>query len=103
MDYGRPVEFGYFLTPNADYPEVLRRAQLCDALGMDFLGVQDHPYQRRFLDTWTLLSSLAPQTSRIRLLPDVINLPLRPPALLAKAAASLDIISGGRQIGRAHV
>jgi len=96
MDYGRPVEFGYFLTPNADYPEVLRRAQLCDALGMDFLGVQDHPYQRRFLDTWTLLSSLAPQTSRIRLLPDVINLPLRPPALLAKAAASLDIISGGR-------
>jgi len=96
MDYGRPVEFGYFLTPNADYPEVLRRAQLCDALGMDFLGVQDHPYQRRFLDTWTLLASLAPQTSRIRLLPDVINLPLRPPALLAKAAASLDIISGGR-------
>ena len=96
MDYGRPVEFGYFLTPDADYPEVLRRAQLCDALGMDFLGVQDHPYQRRFLDTWTLLSSLAPQTSRIRLLPDVINLPLRPPAVLAKAAASLDIISGGR-------
>lgn len=96
MDYGRPVEFGYFLTPDADYAEVLRRAQLCDALGMDFLGIQDHPYQRRFLDTWTLLASLAPQTSRIRLLPDVINLPLRPPAVLARAAASLDIISGGR-------
>lgn len=96
MDYGRPVEFGYFLTPDADYPEVLRRAQLCDALGMDFLGIQDHPYQRRFLDTWTLLASLAPQTSQIRLLPDVINLPLRPPAVLARAAASLDIISGGR-------
>lgn len=96
MDYGRPVEFGYFLTPDANYLEVLRRAQLCDTLGMDYLGVQDHPYQRRFLDTWTLLSSLAPQTSRIRLLPDVINLPLRPPAVLAKAAASLDIISDGR-------
>lgn len=97
MDYGRPVEFGYFLTPDGtDYPEVLRRAQLCDRLGMDLIGIQDHPYQRRFLDTWTLLASLVPQTSRVRLFPDVINLPLRPPAVLAKAAASLDIISGGR-------
>src|SRR3954454_17739367 len=45
---------------------------------------------------WTLLSALAGQTERIRLVPDVINLPLRPPAMLARAAASLDILSGGR-------
>ncbi|RPJ51816.1 MAG: LLM class flavin-dependent oxidoreductase, partial [Chloroflexi bacterium] len=97
MDYGRPIQFGYFLTPTAsDYPEVLRRAKLCDALGMDLIGIQDHPYQSRFLDTWTLIASLAPQTTRVRLFPDVADLPLRPPAGLAKAAASLDLISGGR-------
>jgi alkanesulfonate monooxygenase SsuD/methylene tetrahydromethanopterin reductase-like flavin-dependent oxidoreductase (luciferase family) len=97
MDYGREVQFGYFLTPDAsDYPEVLRRAKLCDTLGMDLIGIQDHPYQRRFFDTWTLMSSLAAQTSRVRFFPDVIDLPLRPPAVLAKAAATLDIISGGR-------
>jgi alkanesulfonate monooxygenase SsuD/methylene tetrahydromethanopterin reductase-like flavin-dependent oxidoreductase (luciferase family) len=89
--------FGYFLTPDAsDYPEVLRRARLCDELGYDLIGIQDHPYQRRFLDTWTLLTALAVQTARVRLFPDVINLPLRPPAMLAKAAASLDVMTGGR-------
>ncbi|HWQ84251.1 MAG TPA: LLM class flavin-dependent oxidoreductase [Anaerolineales bacterium] len=97
MDYRRPIQFGYFPTPAAaSYPELLRLAQLCDALGMDLIGIQDHPYQSRFMDTWTLLSALAAQTARIRFFPDVINLPLRPPAVLAKAAASLDIISGGR-------
>jgi alkanesulfonate monooxygenase SsuD/methylene tetrahydromethanopterin reductase-like flavin-dependent oxidoreductase (luciferase family) len=39
---------------------------------------------------------LAVQTERIRFFPDVANLPLRPPAVLAKAAASLDVITGGR-------
>lgn len=97
MDYGRDIQFGYFLTPNAaDYPETLRAAKLCDQLGFDLIGIQDHPYQSRFMDTWTLLTSLAAQTSRIRFFPDVVDLPLRPPAMLAKAAASLDIISGGR-------
>ncbi|HEX7973764.1 MAG TPA: hypothetical protein VF498_05090, partial [Anaerolineales bacterium] len=58
MDTQRPVQFGYFLTPNASsYPEALRRAKLCDSLGMDLIGIQDHPYQSRFLDTWTLLSA----------------------------------------------
>lgn len=97
MDYGRPLQFGYFLTPAAsDYAELLRRARLAEELGMDLIGIQDHPYQSRFFDTWTLLAALAAQTTRIRFFPDVINLPLRPPAMLAKAAASLDLISGGR-------
>lgn len=97
MNYGNNIQFGYFLTPDAaDYPEVLRRAKVCDATGYDLIGIQDHPYQSRFLDTWTLLAALAGQTSRVRLFPDVVNLPLRPPAMLAKAAASLDVISGGR-------
>src|SRR4029079_9548628 len=50
----------------------------------------------RFLDTWTLLAYAAARTERITLLPDVLNLPLRQPAVLAKSAASLDVLSGGR-------
>jgi alkanesulfonate monooxygenase SsuD/methylene tetrahydromethanopterin reductase-like flavin-dependent oxidoreductase (luciferase family) len=97
MDYGREVQFGYFLTPSSeDVQAVTRQARLCEDLGLDLIGIQDHPYQRRFLDTWTLLAFLAAQTKRVRLFPDVINLPLRPPAVLAKSAASLDLLSAGR-------
>ena len=96
-DLGHDLWFGYFLSPDAAQAgAVVELARLADDLGLDLLGVQDHPYQPRFLDTWTLLSTLAGQTTRIRLVPDVLTLPLRPPAVLARAAASLDILSGGR-------
>ncbi len=96
-DYGRPVRFGYFLTPDAaSYPRLIEQARLADELGLDLIGVQDHPYQRRFLDTWTLLTSIAVQTTHVRLFPDVANLPLRQPAIMAKTAASLDVMTGGR-------
>lgn len=96
-DLGHDLRFGLFLTPDAASPgTVLRRAQLAEDLGLDLLGIQDHPYQATFLDTWTLLSNLAARTKRITLVPDVINLPLRPPAVLAGAAATLDILSDGR-------
>jgi alkanesulfonate monooxygenase SsuD/methylene tetrahydromethanopterin reductase-like flavin-dependent oxidoreductase (luciferase family) len=94
-DHGREVRFGYFLIPNAADP-LLDTAREIERLGLDYIGVQDHPYQRRFVDTWTLLSMLAAVTSRVRLFPDVACLPLRPPAVLAKSAASLDLLSGGR-------
>lgn len=91
------VWFGAFLAPEAAGSDrVLRLAVLADRLGLDLIGVQDHPYQAGFLDAWTLLSSIAQRTERVRLVPDVANLPLRPPAVLARAAASLDILSGGR-------
>lgn len=94
-DYRRPIRFGYFLVPNADAP-LLTLAQEVERRGLDYIAVQDHPYQRRFVDTWTLLSMIAATTTRIGVFPDVANLPLRPPAVLAKAAASLDHLSGGR-------
>lgn len=95
MDYGQPLRFGVFVIPEAtDRP--LRLAVLADELGFDVVGVQDHPYQRRFYDTWTLLTAIAMRTERIVVFPDVANLPLRPPAMLAKAAATLDLLSGGR-------
>ena len=83
--------------PLADPPDLAARvAKAADRAGLDLVGVQDHPYQRRFLDTWTLISTLVPATERIRFFPDVVNLPLRPPVMLAKAAASLDVLSAGR-------
>jgi alkanesulfonate monooxygenase SsuD/methylene tetrahydromethanopterin reductase-like flavin-dependent oxidoreductase (luciferase family) len=94
-DNSRPIKFGYFLIPNADAP-LLSIAQEVERLGLDYIAVQDHPYQRRFVDTWSLLSMIAARTSRIGLFPDVANLPLRPPAVIAKAAASIDLLSGGR-------
>jgi alkanesulfonate monooxygenase SsuD/methylene tetrahydromethanopterin reductase-like flavin-dependent oxidoreductase (luciferase family) len=48
------------------------------------------------LDTWTLLTWVASRTDRIRLAGNVLNVPMRPPAVLARAAVSLDQLSGGR-------
>ena len=91
------TKLGVFVVPDAGDPELtVGRIVAADRAGLDLVGVQDHPYQRRFFDTWTLLAYVAARTERITLLPDVINLPLRQPAVLAKAAASLDVLSGGR-------
>ncbi len=96
-DYGHPIAFGVFITPSAaDADGVVALAQLADEVGIDLVTFQDHPYQPAFLDTWTLLSVVAARTSRVRVAANVLNLPLRPPAVLARAVASLDILSGGR-------
>jgi alkanesulfonate monooxygenase SsuD/methylene tetrahydromethanopterin reductase-like flavin-dependent oxidoreductase (luciferase family) len=97
VDYGHPIEFGLFITPTAEQTaQVLELADLAEALGLDLVAIQDHPYQRRFLDTWTLLSAIGARTRSIRVAPDVACLPLRPPVMLAKAVASLDVITEGR-------
>jgi len=93
----RPIQFGNFLIPDATHPlQPVEQAVRADALGIDLIGIQDHPYQWRFHDTWTLLTAIAMRTERVAVFPDVANLPLRPPAVLAKSAASLDLLSGGR-------
>jgi alkanesulfonate monooxygenase SsuD/methylene tetrahydromethanopterin reductase-like flavin-dependent oxidoreductase (luciferase family) len=101
MDYRRPVQFGVFVIPQVLAPRrPLEVAQVADELGFDLVGVQDHPYQRSFYETWTLLTAMAMRTERITVFPDVANMQLRDPAILAKAAASLDKLSGGRvQLG----
>ncbi|MFC3689637.1 LLM class flavin-dependent oxidoreductase [Aquipuribacter hungaricus] len=96
-DYGHDLLFGSFLTPSAAAPgQVVQLAVLSEQVGLDLVTVQDHPYQPSFLDTWTLLSYLAARTDRVRLAANVTNLPLRPPAVLARSVASLDLLSGGR-------
>jgi alkanesulfonate monooxygenase SsuD/methylene tetrahydromethanopterin reductase-like flavin-dependent oxidoreductase (luciferase family)/FAD/FMN-containing dehydrogenase len=96
-DYGHELRFGSFVTPQNQRPqEVVALAKLSEELGLDLVSFQDHPYQAQYLDTWTLLSWVAAQTERIHVAGNVLNLPLRPPAVLARAAASLDVLSGGR-------
>jgi alkanesulfonate monooxygenase SsuD/methylene tetrahydromethanopterin reductase-like flavin-dependent oxidoreductase (luciferase family) len=93
----RDPRFGLFLIPNAaEYADLLRQVAAAERGGLDLIGIQDHPYQRRFLDTFGLIGDLLARTERLRIFPDVANLPLRPPATLAKLAASLDTMSGGR-------
>jgi hypothetical protein len=97
MDYGHDLLFGTFLTPSAEQAhQVVALAEFTERVGLDLVTVQDHPYQPAYVDIWTLLSVIVGRTSRVRVSPNVANLPLRPPAMLARAAASLDILSGGR-------
>jgi alkanesulfonate monooxygenase SsuD/methylene tetrahydromethanopterin reductase-like flavin-dependent oxidoreductase (luciferase family) len=96
-DYGADLLFGTFITPvNAGHDGPVRLASFSEQLGFDLVSFQDHPYQGGFLDTWTLLSWVAARTSTIHIAPNVLNVPLRPPAVTARAAASLDLLSGGR-------
>jgi Luciferase-like monooxygenase/Hemerythrin HHE cation binding domain len=96
-DYGHDLEFGVFVTPSARAAErVVALAALADRLGLDLVTFQDHPYQPRFLDTWTLIAYVAARTTRVRLAANVLNLPLRSPAIVARSVASLDVLSGGR-------
>jgi len=97
VDYGREIQFGVFVIPATMNPtRALDVASIADEVGFDLIGVQDHPYQWRFFDTMTLLTAMAMRTHRISLFPDVVSLPMRSPAVLAKAAASIDVLSGGR-------
>src|SRR5690349_7805334 len=96
-DYRQDLQFGVFITPvAAQSAAVIELARLADVAGLDLVSFQDHPYQPSFLETWTLLSVVAAQTTNVRVAPNVANLPLRLPAVLARAAASLDLLSGGR-------
>jgi alkanesulfonate monooxygenase SsuD/methylene tetrahydromethanopterin reductase-like flavin-dependent oxidoreductase (luciferase family) len=96
-DYLQELQFGVFVPPLAEQAEaVIELAELAEVAGLDLVTFQDHPYQPRFLDTWTLLSVIAAKTSTVRLAPNVANLPLRPPAVLARSVASLDILAHGR-------
>ena len=96
-DLGHELTFGVFLpNPASQAATVVRLAVLAEQRGLDLVGVQDHPYNADLLDTWTLLSHLAAATETIRLFPDVACLPLRPAAVLARSAASLDLLTNGR-------
>jgi alkanesulfonate monooxygenase SsuD/methylene tetrahydromethanopterin reductase-like flavin-dependent oxidoreductase (luciferase family) len=91
------LSFGALLEPAADRPHaVVALAELMEQIGLDVATLSDHPYWPERLDTIALLSAIAARTQRITVMPNLMNLPLRPPATLARTAATLDILSGGR-------
>jgi alkanesulfonate monooxygenase SsuD/methylene tetrahydromethanopterin reductase-like flavin-dependent oxidoreductase (luciferase family) len=91
------LEFGISLVPATErLDRISELARAADEAALDLVGIQDHPYQGHFLDTWSLVATLLAETKRISFFTDVANLPLRPPAVMAKAAASLDVLSAGR-------
>jgi alkanesulfonate monooxygenase SsuD/methylene tetrahydromethanopterin reductase-like flavin-dependent oxidoreductase (luciferase family) len=96
-DYGHDLLFGTFVTPtNHPVHQAVEQAVIADRAGLDLVTFQDHPYVPKFHDTSTLLAYAAARTERIHLSANVTNLPLRPPAVLARATATLDLLSGGR-------
>jgi len=89
--------FGINIAPSANASEkTFEIAKISDNLGIDLLSVQDHPYNGSFFDTWTLISALAMSTNTIHFMTNVADIPLRHPPLLAKSAATLDILTKGR-------
>jgi alkanesulfonate monooxygenase SsuD/methylene tetrahydromethanopterin reductase-like flavin-dependent oxidoreductase (luciferase family) len=91
------AQFGISVVPvAAAHRDIVDQVMAAERGGLELVGIQDHPYQRRFLDTFALIADLLARTSRIRFFPDVANLPMRGPTMIAKAAASLDVMSGGR-------
>ena len=101
VDYGRPLRFGIGIdSAAAGFEPSLDLARQADNMGLDYLAVPDRPFRPADLDAWTLLTYLLAQTEWISVVPDVANLRLRPPAMLAKAAASLAAMADGRvQLG----
>jgi alkanesulfonate monooxygenase SsuD/methylene tetrahydromethanopterin reductase-like flavin-dependent oxidoreductase (luciferase family) len=96
-DYGQDLQFGTFLTPDAARADrVVELALLTEAAGLELATIQDHPYQQRFLDAWALIATILARSLSLRVTTNVSNLPLRPPYVLAKTVASLDVLSRGR-------
>lgn len=96
-DYGHDLLFGTFVTPtNSPAQHAVEQAVVADKAGLDLVTFQDHPYVAKFHDAWTLIAYAAARTERIRLTTNVTNLPLRQPAVLARAVATADLLSGGR-------
>ena len=97
------AKFSLFL-PTGDFAEARAAAEWADARGFDAVSMNDHFFsplgapQTPQLECFTLLAALAATTKRIRLMPTVAAMSFRHPALLAKTASTLDVLSGGRLV-----
>ncbi len=104
----RPIEVGVQL-PEVErevrWPEYVTMARAAEAAGFDSIWIGDHYLYRNDgrpergpWEAWTLLAGLATVTQRVKLGPLVACLGFHDPAVLAKMAATVDEISGGRLI-----
>jgi alkanesulfonate monooxygenase SsuD/methylene tetrahydromethanopterin reductase-like flavin-dependent oxidoreductase (luciferase family) len=88
LTFGAPAGGGSF-------DQMVETAKAAEAAGFDSLSFGDRP-QAPGLDGWTVAAAIAARTDRIRLFHTTLNLPYRYPQLIAKQAATLDVISNGR-------
>lgn len=104
MSQTHPAHFGIMTAPSqVSYDDILRVWREADTIPeIEHAWLYDHlmpifgdPSGPTF-EGWTLLSALAAQTHRLRLGLLVTSNRFRPPAMLAKIAATVDIISAGR-------
>lgn len=92
--------------PERLFDRVVEQAQAAEEAGFGLVTVMDHLYQiggvgaetEPMLEGWSVLNALARETSRVRLGTLVTGVTYRNPAMLAKIATTLDVISGGRAI-----
>ena len=104
----RPLRVGIQLPEverHVKWPEYVGMARAAEAAGFDSMWLGDHLLyrgdgrpERGPWEAWTLLSALAAVTERIDLGPLVACLAFHPPALIAKMAATVDEVSGGRLV-----
>ena len=93
-------------TPEQLFDGVVVQARAAEDAGFSLVTVMDHLYQidgvgpvtDPMLEAWSTLAALARETTRVRLGTLVTGVTYRNPALLAKTATTLDVISGGRAI-----
>jgi alkanesulfonate monooxygenase SsuD/methylene tetrahydromethanopterin reductase-like flavin-dependent oxidoreductase (luciferase family) len=82
--HGHDLLFGTFITPVAQPAmHAVDLALVADRADLDLATFHDHPYPPTFHDTWTLLAYVASRTTHIHVSGNVLNLPLRQPAVLA--------------------
>ncbi len=97
-----PVRFGVYVPQLVlSFDDILERARRCERLGFDRFWLYDHLHGPGLPDTpslegWTLATALLARTERLRVGHLVLCNNFRHPAVLARMATTLDIISGGR-------
>lgn len=98
--FGQQLGFGSGgITGTMSASQVVDLAVSADELGFDLFTLSDHLHSRRpTLEPWTALSVIAARTRTIEVGTNVLGLPYREPAVLAKMAETLDRLSGGRVV-----